>query len=73
MKNRKFKLTLVLGTGANDKLAQDAIAEITKTLKDFFECENAAFEIEEITGNDETEELLKKITIPAPRNNPITI
>ena len=73
MKNRKFKLTLVLGTGANDKLAQDAIAEITKTLKDFFECENAAFEIEEISEIGELEEQMKKITIPAPRNNPIAI
>jgi len=73
MKNRKFKLTLALGTGANDKLAQDAIAEIKKTLKDFFECENAAFEIEEINEIGELEEQMKKITMPAPRNNATTV
>lgn len=73
MKNRKFKLTFNLGIDSNPQRVDQVIEELKNTLGDFFSADNIAFDIEETTGNDETEELLKKITIPAPRNNTTTI
>lgn len=73
MKSRKFKLTFNIGIDANPQRVDEAINEIKGMLEDFFSADNIAFDIEESHGNDEVDELMKKITMPTPRNNATTI